>query len=116
MLFSNVWIEKDKMDSLVNYASKTHTTSRICTVSEKLINSVSCTIEMLGLRNATCVVGVAKQFSDNGERRSSLLLEYVENLFHNRYYFYTTFHIPQFPEIYPKAVVLNYIHNKDGKK
>lgn len=116
MLFSGVCLEITKADSVSAYSVESHPVSQISSVQKKIINSDSCTIEMLGFRNASGVIGGAKQFSGNWEVNASLFLVYVDNLYQSMHNFSVAINIPQFPELYPKAVVLNYIHNKDGKK
>ena len=116
MLFSGVCLEVTQTDFLLKYDVENHTTSKITSVQEKIINRDSCTIEMLGLRNATGIIRVAEQFSGRWEVNASLFLVSTHNLFQSLHNLCVTVNIPRFPELYPKAVVLNYIHNKDGKK
>ena len=116
MLFSGMCLEINKTDLLLKYDVKSHTTSKITSVQEKIINSDSCTVEMLGLRNASGIIHVAKQFSGRWEANASLFFVCMDNLSQGMHNFFIAVNIPQFPELYPKAVVLNYIHNKDGKK
>ena len=116
MLFSGVCLEVTQTDFLLKYDVENHTTSKIAPVQEKIINSASCTAEMLGLRNATNIVRVAEQFPSRWEGNASLFFVCIYNLHQSRHNFLITVNIPKFPELYPEAMVLNYIHNKDGKK
>lgn len=116
IFYSGMCLEETKADSYFGCTSES--TGNLYTDSQnsQIINRESCTTEMLGLRGASYVKNVKNSSDNRNELRTSLFLAYVDEGIHRLSSFHAAACTVQFPELYRRAVVLNYIHEKDGKK
>ena len=116
IFFSGMCLEETKADSYFGCTSENTGNFFSDSRNSQIINSESCTAEMLGLRGVSCVKNVRNSSYNRNELRTSLFLTYVDENIHKFSNFHTAACTVQFPELYRKAAVLNYIHEKDGKK
>ena len=116
IFFSGMCLEETKADSYFGCTSENTGNLFIDSQNSQIINSESCTTEMLGLRGASYVKNVRNSSCNRNDLRASLFLAYVDEFIHRFSNFHTAACTVQFPELYGRAVVLKYIHEKDGKK
>ena len=113
---SGMCLKETKADSYFGCISENTGDLLMDSQNSQMLNSESCTVEMLGLRGASYVNGVRNSSYSRNDLRTSLFLTYVDENIHTFSNFHTAACTVQFPELYGKAAVLNYIHEKDGKK
>ena len=118
MLLSGMCLESVEADSSFALQTAVQTTASIGSSNHEILCNESCTIEMLGIRGTSYAVSVAKRSNHRTDIRfrASILLLCVEKCAQNFSNFHIAANAIQFPELYAKAVVLNFIHNQDGKK
>lgn len=117
ILISGMCFENVKADSIFVYTTDSSSDSYLCSSEDTILAQEVCTTEMLGVRTASSMQQLANRVTNN-KRELRFLLVFmcvvaVLQLFSN---FYTTVDILQFSKRQSKTVVLNYIHNMDGKK
>ncbi len=117
ILISEMCFENVKADSVFVYTTDSSSDSYLCSSEDAILAQEVCTTEMLGVRTASNMQQIANRVTNN-KRELRFLLVFmcvvaVLQLFSN---FYTTVDILQLSKRQSKTVVLNYIHNIDGKK
>lgn len=116
MMFSGMCLNNTKADSLFEYVAESTTTSYIDSLDQERLYNESCTIEMLGVRNTVSILGTIKRSVEKWEGRTSLIVLCIEDMSFQ----FSNFHIAaittQCFKGHGRAVVLDYIHNQDGKK
>lgn len=116
MLFSGMFCENILEDSFFGYTTVSHSEATIDAYNTTLSETTACTSEMLGVRSLSFV----QQFANKSTQRVAirLVLDYmhIDCILHIFSNFFLTAHIVQFRELYSQTVLVNYIHNKDGKK
>lgn len=76
-----------------------------------------CTAEMLGIRNISCIRQfINRSICSRKDTRASLGFLSADAQKHLCFYFFTAAGILQLSKFCLNVVVLNYIHNQDGKK
>lgn len=116
MLFSGMFYENILEDSLFDYTTATHSIPYIGTYDNIITDAAICTTEMLGVRTISYV----QQFANKSPQRIALKtafhylpIDYISQIFSN---FFLTVRVVQFRDFYSQTVLVDYIHNKDGKK
>lgn len=116
MLFSGMFYENILEDSLFDHTTVTHSIPYIGTYDDIITDAAICTAEMLGVRTISYV----QQFANKSPQRVAiktdfdyLPIDYISQFFSN---FFLTVHVVQFRDFYSQTVLVDYIHNKDGKK
>ncbi len=117
MLLSGMCFEYTKADSFLEYASFNGAEASIEPCHTAISHGEICTSEMLGIRNVSNVRQfVNRSICTRRVVRASLELFGADDRLHLYSDFYTAAGSIQYPKLCLQAVVLNYIHNKDGKK
>ena len=116
MLFSGMLYETILEDSIFDYTTVTHSSPYIGTYGNVITDATVCTTEMLGVRTTSYV----QQFAARSQQRIAvkaafdyLPVDHISQIFSK---FFLTVHIVQFRDFCRQAVLVDYIHNKDGKK
>lgn len=116
MMFSGMCLNNTKADSLFERVAESTTTSYIDSLKQEGLNNESCTIEMLGVRNTVNILGTIKRSVEKWEGRTSLVLLCMEEMTSQLSNYHIATITMQFLEGHGRTVVLEYIHNQDGKK
>lgn len=116
MFLSGMCSENVSADSLFECISENQTVSTIDSLNNDIKIAESCTIEMLGIRNISYVRSTAKRSMNRADLKTSLVCLNTDDFLHLLSDFHITAYAIQLPELRSEAVVLNYIHKKDGKK
>lgn len=117
MLFSGMCLEYVQTDSSLRYmienVSNTYKISR----DTEIVKSEIYTTESLNSRTVSYIAHLRKS-NTSGLKTMKNFMEQLQ--IHQNFKivsnFYTASYILQLPELYSTIAVLNYIHNKDGKK
>lgn len=119
MFFSGICLEQVQADSFFDCTKKVSASANSIDLCRAEISGMTaCTAEMLGVRNA--YTSYIRQAAATGAMRRAarqLFLCMCTGITSLLFFcFCTAAHEEQFPELRGMAVVLNYIHKKDGKK
>lgn len=116
MFVSGMCYEDIQADSLSDCTSVDPTMLYIPALDAEICSNEICTTEMLGVRNISYNNSTVCRTGCKIDIRGVLacLWEGIgTHIFSNFHFAVNTI---QFPELYSKAALLNYIHNQDGKK
>lgn len=116
MLFSGMFYENIMEDSLFDRTTVTHSTPFISPSDNKLTDTTACTIEMLGVRTISYVQQFANKSSQKTAIKTAFDSPVPDYIWHNLFNFFITVRVVQFRTLHSQTVLVNYIHNKDGKK
>lgn len=118
MLLSGMCLENTQADFSFALTKTAQPTSTIGSLSKEILCNESCTIEMLGIRSTSYALNAARRtnYRTDIRVRASVILFCVDKFTQNFSNFHVAVNALQFPELYGKTAVLNYIHNQDGKK
>ena len=92
-----------------------HIDSLILEAEEQIFTSDACTQEMLGIRESTLVRAV-KCIRNGMNRKGTLTLLCKKLSPQTKSFLYRTVEKVRFQRTLGKTVIINYIHNQDGKK
>lgn len=115
-ILSEMYLGEAKADFLFEYMSPGQVQSRMVSQDAVICNDHFCTVEMMSGRGISFVEQAVVRPGFRAGVRLSLILLYAAAVL----FFFSLFHAAvytiQSSELYSKTVVLNYIHNQDGKK
>ncbi|MBQ9120264.1 MAG: hypothetical protein IJY09_09480 [Lachnospiraceae bacterium] len=109
-------MDSPKVDPYFACMTTNHRVTLIGPAESEISEPDSCTTAMLDSRRESGIERITGRTSSKTNTRFSLdylCQESVSNPFST---FYTTADSVESPDLYSKTVVLNYIHNQDGKK
>lgn len=116
LFLSGICLKNIKADFLLDSTLGTKTSFYITSLGAKICDNEPCTNQMLGI----CQASHIQNLLYNGNGKTDLKL-----LFHDAYgdiagqalsHFQETVYIVQFSQLYSKTVIMQFIHNQDGKK
>ncbi len=118
MLLSGMCLENVEADSSFALTQTAQTASMIRSLDYEVLCNESCTIKMLGIRDTVYALNASRRtnYRTDIRVRASVILFCVDKYTQNFSSFHAAVNAIQFPELYSKTAVLNYIHNQDGKK
>ncbi len=117
MLFSGMCFENVKADSSLVYPSMQEQKADVILHSADISSEEACTTEMLGIRGISSIRQyVGRRVQSRKDAKAVLEFSYENSQLHLYSGFYAAAGSIAFPKLCSGAVVLNYIHNKDGKK
>lgn len=116
ILFSGMFCENILEDSFFGYTTASHSEATIDSYNATLSETAACTSEMLGLRSFSFVQQFANKSMTKVVVRFAFNCMLIQCILHIYSNFFLTAHIVQFQKLYGQTVLVNYIHNKDGKK
>ena len=117
MLFSGMCFENVKADFSLEYTSMQGTGNDVISHDTAISSEEACTTEMLGIRGLSSIRQfVNRSIYERRDAKLSLELLCADAQMHLYSHFFAAANAVQFSKRYVGAVVLNYIHSKDGKK
>lgn len=117
MLLSGMCFECTKADSFLEYTFAQGPEAYIASGGAAISDEEICTTEMLGIRSVFNVRQfVNRNLCTRRNVRASLVLLGTDAGLHIYSNFFTSAGIVWCPRLCLQTVILNYIHNKDGKK
>lgn len=116
LFFMGIYLESPKVEPYFACVADERPVSYIGLAESEICEIESCTVEMLGSRTTSVSQRIIERTSVKTNTKLSLAYLCEENALNAFSAFYTTADIVQSPDLYSKTVVLNYIHNQDGKK
>lgn len=115
-VFSEMYFGEVKADFLFECTAAQREYSHIESQDAMICNNYICTVEMLSGRGSSFIEKTVSHYGCRAGARIFFLFLYAAAILYIFSYFHAAMHMIQFSESYSKAVVLNYIHNQDGKK
>ncbi len=118
MLFSGMCPESLRADSFLDYTKTLAGRTSIDKCGSKLSEPLACTARMLGVRGlrAPQVFGRAVDGMGQREAKQLLVCLFLGIAFFLFFCFHITAQTMRFRKLRGMAVILDYIHKKDGKK
>ncbi len=116
VLFSGMCLENIKTDSSFAFKTVKSNDSYVKNLDTEFINNESCSVEMLGVRNVSRLVRNIRRVTYRTDVRSFSCLVCADILAQNISNYYAVVEQVDLPALFGKAAILNFIHNKDGKK
>lgn len=117
MLFSGMCFENVKADSSFVYPSMQEQKADVILHSAGISSEEACTTEMLGIRSISSIRQyVSRRVQSRKDAKVVVEFLYEDSQLYLCSGFFAAAGSVAFPKLCSGAVVLNYIHNKDGKK
>ncbi len=116
MLFSGICLDGNKADTVFASSPVGSSGSIIDSLEDEIIENQSCTIEMLGVRNASNIVKALRRSSLKIDVKMSVILFCAGLFAQNLSILYAVNDTTSLPDLYYKTAVLSYIQSIDGKK
>ena len=117
ILISGIGVRMVKADSIFVSSAVKENDSCISSIATFLVENELCATELIAVKSTSHVRQMAGKIpyghKDVKASFHALCSDMVSGFFS---IFFTAVHAVQFQELYSRQTVLNYIHNKDGKK
>ena len=116
MLLSGMYFDNTKLDSLFSYKNYSNVTSTLNSSDSLLANPEVRTEEISGSRVVANSIKSERRSDEKNNSKTDLYLVFWETFPQNFTTFFNTIVSEFHNGIYSNAVIINYIHQKDGKK